>query len=163
MSIIFNRNLTESAKFPINVTEADSTTSTNWVTYEEFVCNLVKELGALQNNIAHMALGIAGETGEIVDAIKKNVIYDKPLDVENVIEELGDLEFYMAGLRQLLGISRWDTLQANIFKLQKRYATGYSDEAAIARADKQEPEVAEKQHTPGQAINSRHDFTGQPE
>ena len=64
-------------------------------------------------------------------------IYGKPLDRENVIEELGDLEFYMEGLRQGLGITREETLQANVAKLGARYAAGkYSDKAAIARADK---------------------------
>lgn len=85
----------------------------------------------------HMAVGISGESGELLDAIKKQVIYNKPLDRENVVEELGDLEFYMEGLRQGLGITREETLLANIAKLGKRYeGLTYSDAAAQARADK---------------------------
>jgi NTP pyrophosphatase (non-canonical NTP hydrolase) len=85
----------------------------------------------------HMAVGIAGESGELLDAIKKVVIYNKPLDRENVVEELGDLEFYMEGLRQGLGITREEVLERNIAKLQKRYGSGsYSDQQAQARADK---------------------------
>lgn len=85
----------------------------------------------------HMAVGIAGEAGELLDAVKKAVIYNKPLDRENVIEELGDLEFYLEGLRDSLGITREQCLEANIDKLGKRYAAGtYSDKAAQDRADK---------------------------
>jgi NTP pyrophosphatase (non-canonical NTP hydrolase) len=85
----------------------------------------------------HMAVGVAGESGELLDAIKKYVIYNKDVDLENVIEELGDLEFYMEGLRQRLGITRQETLAANIVKLSKRYkAATYSDKAAQERADK---------------------------
>jgi len=85
----------------------------------------------------HMAVGIAGEAGELLDAIKKHVIYDKEPDLTNIIEELGDLEFYMEGLRQRYGISRDETLAANIVKLGKRYkAHTYSDKAAHDRADK---------------------------
>ena len=52
-----------------------------------------------------MVVGVSGEAGELLDAVKKAVIYRKPLDLENVIEELGDLEFYMEGLRQ--GLEIW--------------------------------------------------------
>lgn len=88
-------------------------------------------------HLIHMAIGISGEAGELLDAVKKHAIYVKPIDRENVIEELGDLEFYMAGLRQGLGITRQETLDANVEKLRKRYeGLNYTDAAAIARADK---------------------------
>jgi NTP pyrophosphatase (non-canonical NTP hydrolase) len=83
-----------------------------------------------------MAMGVSGEAGELLDAIKKSAIYRKPLDIANVIEELGDLEFYMEGIRQSLGITRRECLDANIAKLICRYGDHYSDEAANARADK---------------------------
>ena len=84
----------------------------------------------------HMAVGISGESGELLDAIKKAAIYRKPIDRANVIEELGDLEFYMEGLRQGLGLSREETLAANVRKLSKRYeGQKYSNAAAQARAD----------------------------
>lgn len=90
-----------------------------------------------QAHLLHMCMGIAGETGELVDAIKKHVIYNKPIDLENVVEELGDIEFYLEGLRQGLGLNRDSILAHNIEKLSKRYAKGsYSNEQAQARADK---------------------------
>lgn len=89
-------------------------------------------------HLLHMAVGIAGEAGELLDAIKKHVIYNKDLDLGNVIEELGDLEFYMEGLRLALGVCRYETLEGNYEKLANgRYQEGYSDEAAQARADKE--------------------------
>jgi NTP pyrophosphatase (non-canonical NTP hydrolase) len=87
-------------------------------------------------HILHMTIGVSGEAGELLDAIKKAVIYRKPIDRDNVIEELGDLEFYMEGLRQGMNITREETLDANIAKLGVRYANGYSDKAAHDRADK---------------------------
>lgn len=85
----------------------------------------------------HAIMGIVGEAGELLDAVKKSVIYNKPLDRDNVIEELGDIEFYLQQLRANLGISRIETLHANISKLNKRYpAGGYSDKQAQGRADK---------------------------
>ena len=74
---------------------------------------------------------------DLPDAVKKAVIYQKPLDMKNVVEELGDLEFYMEGLRQGLGITREETLEANIKKLKVRYdGLKYSDKSAQERADK---------------------------
>jgi len=109
--------------------------------YAEFVKTLKKPgtdiIGDLTESSAdslHMAVGVAGEAGELLDAIKKYSIYNKPLDRENVVEELGDLEFFMEGLRQ---ISREETLVHNRAKLSKRYADKkFSNEAAQIRADK---------------------------
>ena len=99
---------------------------------------ILESLDPVKCHTLHMAVGISGEAGELLDAIKKYVVYGKELDRENVIEELGDLEFYMEGLRQGLGITRQKTIDANIAKLGVRYANGYSDKAAQERADKVE-------------------------
>ena len=99
--------------------------------------DIVNELTAEDAHLLHMAVGVSGEAGELLDAVKKSVIYRKPIDLENVIEELGDLEFYMEGVRQRFGITRQDTIDANIAKLGKRYeGFAYSDRAAAVRADK---------------------------
>lgn len=99
---------------------------------------IVESMTADDAHLMHMAIGVCGESGELMDAIKKRVIYRKDLDRENVIEELGDLEFYMEGLRQGLDITRQECLDANIKKLGKRYMDFlYSDQSAIKRVDKQ--------------------------
>lgn len=114
------------------------------VTHPELVAALAKPgadivatLTAEDAHSLHMAVGIAGEAGELLDAVKKAAIYRKPIDRENVVEELGDLEFYMEGLRQGLAITRQEVLDHNIAKLSKRYSSGtYSDKHAQERADK---------------------------
>ena len=99
--------------------------------------DIVATLSPESAHLLHMAVGVSGESGELLDAIKKAAIYNKPLGRENVIEELGDLEFYMEGLRQGLGITREETIEANIAKLGVRYSSGsYSDKQAQDRADK---------------------------
>jgi NTP pyrophosphatase (non-canonical NTP hydrolase) len=99
--------------------------------------DILKTLTASTTNLWHLATGVAGEAGELLDAIKKAAIYNKPLDVENVLEEMGDLEFYLEGLRQALGVEREHVLHANYRKLAVRYqGLIYSDQAAQQRADK---------------------------
>jgi NTP pyrophosphatase (non-canonical NTP hydrolase) len=99
---------------------------------------ILYSLNAQKAHLSHMALLLSGETGELVDAIKKYTIYTKPLDLENVIEELGDIEFALEGIRSSLELTREQILKANMEKLGKRYASGtYSNEQAINRADKE--------------------------
>jgi NTP pyrophosphatase (non-canonical NTP hydrolase) len=114
------------------------------VSYSDMVSALVKPgkdvVASLTPEMAdawHMATGVAGEAGELLDAVKKAAIYCKPIDIDNVIEELGDLEFYMEGLRQRFGLTREECLEANISKLSIRYKSGvYSNSQAQDRADK---------------------------
>lgn len=49
-------------------------------------------------HLVHMALGLAGEMGELIDALKRHHIYGKELDQVNIVEEVGDLAWYMANL-----------------------------------------------------------------
>jgi len=114
------------------------------VNYGEFVGRLVKsgelirdKMTAQQTDLWHAATGVSTEAGELLSAVKVHVIYGRDINRENVIEELGDLEFYLEQTRQNLGISRQLTIERNISKLSKRYFGGYSDKAANERADKQ--------------------------
>lgn len=114
------------------------------MTYEMFVESLIKsgeeilkETTPHKACLIHMTMGIAGEAGELLDAIKKHTMYNKPLDFENVIEELGDLEFYLEGLRQELGLTRDSTIDANTAKLMKRYPSNmFTNQHAQERLDK---------------------------
>ena len=131
------------------------------ITHAELVSKLVKKptdieatLTYKKIDLIHAVMGITGEAGELLDGIKKHVIYDKELDLTNIVEELGNMEFYMEQMRQQLGITREQTLNANIIKLKKRYdGLQYTDAAAQVRADKierkpfpGEPHIADMQN-----------------
>lgn len=98
---------------------------------------ILKDLTPKDVDIWHAATGVAGEGGELLDAAKKLVIYRRPIDRTNVVEELGDLEFYMEQTRQNVGITRHETLVFNFHKLNERYpGHNYSDALAQERRDK---------------------------
>ncbi len=112
------------------------------LSYPEFVDKLFKECETVALTLHHATTGIAGEGGELLDASKKCWIYNKPLDVANVIEELGDLRFYYQKALNMLGITDEDAQAANMYKLSlgenARFPDGvYSDAAAQERRDKQ--------------------------
>lgn len=118
--------------------------------HKEMVTALVKPAQSIvdhlngnpdQAHLWHMATGVSGEAGELLDAIKKHVVYGREPDVQNIIEELGDIEFYLEGIRQYFNIDRTTTLQENYNKLYgskaARYSSGsYSDKQANTRNDK---------------------------
>lgn len=98
---------------------------------------LQDEATPLKMHLNHMVIGLVGEVGEIADAVKKYTMYNKQLDTDNVKEEIGDLVFYILGLCQELSIDLFECMVLNQEKLKKkRYKDGYSDQAAIDRADK---------------------------
>lgn len=85
----------------------------------------------------HAAAGLAGESGEVLDLIKKHWVYNKPLDREKLLEEMGDVHHYFTQLCLITGFTLEDVIANNTAKLIKRYPEGYTDAAAIARADQQ--------------------------
>lgn len=108
-------------------------------TYPEFVASRTKTLDhGGTYDMLHMAVGISGEAGELLDAIKKVWIYEKAPDQVNIAEELGDLLFYIQGFANIYGWTVEELMTLNRAKLEKRYPSGYSNEAAQERADKVE-------------------------
>jgi hypothetical protein len=74
---------------------------------------------------------------QLLDHVKKKVIYRKPLDMHQIREALAMIEFCLFGLRNNLGLGRDHILQLNMDKLAKRYpGYSYSNASAQARADK---------------------------
>jgi len=106
--------------------------------YQNFVEVLFKKMETPAATLMHASVGLSGETGELLDACKKQWVYGKPLDVENVIEELGDIRFYYQAALNHLGVTDEQVIAANRLKLEKRYPDlVYKDEHAIARLDKE--------------------------
>lgn len=111
--------------------------------YEKFVASRFKVMDFNSDELMHAAVGISGEAGELLDAVKKYWAYGANLDVENVYEELGDILFYMQAMLNTVRAMGCPTktmqelIDMNTEKLTKRYPSGYSNADAIARKDKQ--------------------------
>lgn len=74
--------------------------------------------------LLHAAVGVAGEAGEVLDAIKKVVFTGKEYDRKVLVKELGDLEFYLQALRNETGITVKEVLDHNVEKLSERHPDG---------------------------------------
>ena len=86
-------------------------------------------------DLTHAAMGIAGESGEVVDLIKKAVVNGHELDNEKVKEEVGDLLFYLQMVGMTCGFTLERAMLDNMAKLTHRYPDGYSDLASTMRRD----------------------------
>jgi NTP pyrophosphatase (non-canonical NTP hydrolase) len=81
----------------------------------------------------HAALGIASEGGELAGAVKAWLHYGRPLDRRNIIEELGDVLWYVAEGAAALGVTLDDVAAANVRKLAARYPGAFDEAAANLR------------------------------
>lgn len=81
------------------------------------------------------ALGLAGESGEVAELVKKHVHHHKPLDQAALVKELGDVLWYLAFLCEANGTTLEEVANANAAKLRARFPAGFTSAAANARAD----------------------------
>jgi NTP pyrophosphatase (non-canonical NTP hydrolase) len=96
----------------------------NITEYAPLARRTLKELPYHQHLI-HMGLGLAGEIGELLDAIKKHVVYGKPLDTVNLTEELGDDYWYAGNLLPELRVQHevfQNAMRAGVLNGQRRRA-----------------------------------------
>lgn len=80
-------------------------------------------------------MGLAGEVGEVVDLIKKELFHGKPRDRELLVKEMGDVLWYYTLALHVFGFTYKEVAEANVMKLRARYPDGFSVEAAQARMD----------------------------
>lgn len=90
------------------------------------------------SDLAMGALGLAGETGELVDIIKKHLYHGKALDRTDLVKELGDIRWYLEYLMIATGVTMEEVEATNVAKLRKRYPEGFSFKAAAEKADTHE-------------------------
>lgn len=92
-----------------------------------------KNLGST-DLMVNSALGLAGESGEYSDLIKKHLYQGHELDTTHLAKELGDILWYVAMGCEALGVSMSDVMQMNIDKLAKRYPDGFDSDRSQHRA-----------------------------
>lgn len=83
--------------------------------------------------LTNAAMGLSGESGEITDHIKKHLFHGHDLDRDHLIEELGDVLWYINYMATTLGFSLDDVMERNLQKLRKRYPNGFSSERSKNR------------------------------
>lgn len=108
--------------------------------YEEFVDNLllqrsdaVLERFDKHQRLIHALLGCDTEGAELGDIVKKHLYYGKPLDSEQILDECGDLLFYMRAALSQCGYTFADAIAYNRGKLEERYGGTFTESAALSK------------------------------
>lgn len=71
-------------------------------------------------------MGLAAESGEVLDLVKKYKFHNKPLNKDELIKELGDVRWYIALILKTLDVTLEEIEQKNLEKLNKRHPNGFS-------------------------------------
>jgi NTP pyrophosphatase (non-canonical NTP hydrolase) len=91
--------------------------------------------------LEHALMGIVTEAGELMDQLKKHIVYGKELDLVNLAEECGDVFWYLAlcvsTLAELMGRDPAELessiKKTNIAKLKARYPEKFTETDAVVR------------------------------
>lgn len=78
--------------------------------------------------LTNCALGLAGETGQVVDLVKNYTFKGKNLDRKELIHEMGDVLWYLSQVAEWADIPFDEVAKQNIKTLNKRYPHGFDIE-----------------------------------
>jgi len=87
----------------------------------------------LKHRLTHAVLGLADEVGELSGPVKAHLYYNRPLDIVNLMEELGDISWYWFLAIDSLGLDPVEVLERNIAKLRARYPEKFTEALANQR------------------------------
>ena len=124
-------------KYSLFVDAVTSDSSKDFVYLADRLVELDRK-GANIERLTTAGVGLAAESGEFLDIVKKMVFQGKPwndANREHLIVELGDVMWYVAQACMALDISFDDVIRGNVRKLEKRYPGGsFSVEKSEVRA-----------------------------
>ena len=66
--------------------------------YQKLALRTNAQLKDYDEDVLHMKLGILTEIGELLDILKKNIAYQKPIDPVHIREEIADVCWYIVNL-----------------------------------------------------------------
>ena len=80
-------------------------------------------------------MGLNGESGEVIDIVKKHMFQGHELDKDKIKKELGDVMWYVAEVCEALDLSLDEVMEGNIEKLRKRFKDGFTVNESINRKE----------------------------
>lgn len=103
--------------------------------YQELALRTSRNELTSKEHLMNGCLGLAGEAGECCDLLKKHQFQDGREIQEKLLDELGDVLWYVSEAATALGIWLDDIAQHNVEKLKKRYPEGFDAERSLHREE----------------------------
>ncbi len=100
-------------------------------------------LGAQVVELLHAGIGMVTEAGEFMSALHDHLFNGAELDVTNLKEEIGDVQWYLAKACLHTGTTLEAEQERNIAKLRARFPDKFTDESALNRDLETERKVLE--------------------
>ena len=98
----------------------------------------------INKKILHGVIGCSTEVGELVDIVKKSLFHNQPIAKWALIEEIGDIFWYLGLICNEIDCTFEEIMEMNIKKLKERYPDQYTDKDNQNR-DYQAEQVAAEQ------------------
>ncbi|MDB8858367.1 nucleoside triphosphate pyrophosphohydrolase family protein [Pediococcus acidilactici] len=89
--------------------------------FNEYQKKANKTLLGNEQVLTNCALGLAGESGQVVNLVKNYTFRGADLDKEQLTKEMGDVLWYLSQVAQWANIPFEEVAQKNIKDLAKRY------------------------------------------
>ena len=99
---------------------------------------------SLRTRLLHASMGLCTEAGEFQSILKRSTFYYADLNKTELLEELGDILWYVALACDVMDVSLDEVMSKNIRKLRFRYPEVFSSLRAIKRNVEKERELMEK-------------------
>lgn len=91
--------------------------------------------GYSDNRLLMATLGLAGESGEVVDYVKKVIFHGHSMDTLKLAKEVGDVLWYVSEICTSLDLKLEHITMLNLEKLAQRYGSTFSTDASINRSE----------------------------
>lgn len=97
----------------------------NFEVYQDAAFRTAADSGDTQRDLLITCLGLAGEVGEVVELVKKDIGHGRKVDLVHLQAELGDVLWYVADLATRYGLNLNTVAANNVAKLRARYPQGF--------------------------------------
>lgn len=108
------------------------------MSFREEVLRTWKKSQTYGMGISNACMGLAGETGELIDLIKKQIHHGHILDREKLTKEIGDVLYYLEIICDYTGTDTTEAQGRVIAKLRARYPEGFDSQRSINKDETKE-------------------------
>lgn len=104
------------------------------VNYESFVKRMASKVYAHDRftpNAIHGVMGVSTEAAELMDLVRKGIFYGKDVRPDQILDEAGDVLWFLALTLQQYGYTIEDAKNFNVTKLEARHGKEFNQEAVV--------------------------------
>lgn len=102
--------------------------------YENFVKRMASKIyqhDKFTPSAIHGVMGVATEAAELLDLVRKGIFYGKDVRPDQILDEAGDVLWFLALTLQQYGYTIKDAKAFNVTKLESRHGKAFNQSAVV--------------------------------